>query len=348
MCFYSVCVSVCVSAGGWTTFLSERSAICRTCLMSRLGSGRIQEVSHADSFIHRESDDIQSLFHHCKRGLRPSPRAGGAKLIMSSDGSQLRQVWTFRMLQRSVCFLFLNYTCEGNASVQTSCICRSNGLQKWTCAMCVVCAGEAKNIPPYPGPNRMRDCYCTVNLDQEEVFRTKIIEKSLWSVYIFPQKVCFTSENKIIFWNHRYIWYFYHYYYYYIYCICIIFLSFRINTISSARFGSPAWSRFALCYFDSCPGLKCSAVQADLSFLLLSPQPVLRRGLLLWDPAQLQTSVLLHLRQGRLQEGLQYRWGCRRVCFKWNFIHNLQPTTRLYCNQRVTMHSQPVSLRIKF
>lgn len=45
-----------------------------------------------------------------------------------------------------------------------------------------LCAGEAKNLPPYPGPNRMRDCYCTVNLDQEEVFRTKIIEKSLWCV----------------------------------------------------------------------------------------------------------------------------------------------------------------------
>uniref|UniRef100_A0A8C2X851 RAS p21 protein activator 3 n=1 Tax=Cyclopterus lumpus TaxID=8103 RepID=A0A8C2X851_CYCLU len=40
-----------------------------------------------------------------------------------------------------------------------------------------------KNIPPYPGPNRMRDCYCTVNLDQEEVFRTKIIEKSLCPFY---------------------------------------------------------------------------------------------------------------------------------------------------------------------
>lgn len=43
--------------------------------------------------------------------------------------------------------------------------------------------GEAKNIPPYPGPNRMRDCYCTVNLDQEEVFRTKIVEKSLCPFY---------------------------------------------------------------------------------------------------------------------------------------------------------------------
>uniref|UniRef100_A0A8C6VWQ6 RAS p21 protein activator 3 n=1 Tax=Nothobranchius furzeri TaxID=105023 RepID=A0A8C6VWQ6_NOTFU len=44
-------------------------------------------------------------------------------------------------------------------------------------------SGKAKNIPPYPGPNRMRDCYCTVNLDQEEVFRTKIVEKSLCPFY---------------------------------------------------------------------------------------------------------------------------------------------------------------------
>lgn len=43
--------------------------------------------------------------------------------------------------------------------------------------------GEAKNIPSYPGPNKMRDCYCTVNLDQEEVFRTKIVEKSLCPFY---------------------------------------------------------------------------------------------------------------------------------------------------------------------
>lgn len=49
-----------------------------------------------------------------------------------------------------------------------------------------ICPGEAKNIPPYPGPNRMRDCYCTVNLDQEEVFRTKIVEKSLWYVKFPP------------------------------------------------------------------------------------------------------------------------------------------------------------------
>ncbi|KAJ7402302.1 Ras GTPase-activating protein 3 [Pitangus sulphuratus] len=42
---------------------------------------------------------------------------------------------------------------------------------------------EAKNLPTYPGPNKMRDCYCTVNLDQEEVFRTKIVEKSLCPFY---------------------------------------------------------------------------------------------------------------------------------------------------------------------
>ncbi|XP_026971540.1 ras GTPase-activating protein 3 isoform X1 [Globicephala melas] len=43
--------------------------------------------------------------------------------------------------------------------------------------------GEAKNLPTYPGPNKMRDCYCTVNLDQEEVFRTQIVEKSLCPFY---------------------------------------------------------------------------------------------------------------------------------------------------------------------
>uniref|UniRef100_A0A8C0RQS8 RAS p21 protein activator 3 n=1 Tax=Canis lupus familiaris TaxID=9615 RepID=A0A8C0RQS8_CANLF len=43
--------------------------------------------------------------------------------------------------------------------------------------------GEAKNLPTYPGPNKMRDCYCTVNLDREEVFRTKIVEKSLCPFY---------------------------------------------------------------------------------------------------------------------------------------------------------------------
>ncbi|KAG8505443.1 Ras GTPase-activating protein 3 [Galemys pyrenaicus] len=41
-------------------------------------------------------------------------------------------------------------------------------------------AGEAKNLPTCPGPSKMRGCYCTVNLDQEEVFRTQTVEKSLW------------------------------------------------------------------------------------------------------------------------------------------------------------------------
>uniref|UniRef100_H3A4D3 RAS p21 protein activator 2 n=1 Tax=Latimeria chalumnae TaxID=7897 RepID=H3A4D3_LATCH len=43
--------------------------------------------------------------------------------------------------------------------------------------------GEAKNLLSYPGPNKMRDCFCTVNLDQEEVFRTKVVEKSLSPFY---------------------------------------------------------------------------------------------------------------------------------------------------------------------
>ncbi|XP_066562444.1 ras GTPase-activating protein 3 isoform X2 [Amia ocellicauda] len=75
--------------------------------------------------------------------------------------------------------------------------------------------GEAKNLPPYSGPTRMRDSYCTVNLDQEEVFRTKIIEKSLCpffgedfyceiprsfrhlSFYIFDRDVFFRRETII-------------------------------------------------------------------------------------------------------------------------------------------------------
>ncbi|MBZ3872599.1 Ras GTPase-activating protein 2 [Sciurus carolinensis] len=39
--------------------------------------------------------------------------------------------------------------------------------------------GEAKNLLPYLGPNKMRDCFCTINLDQEEVYRTQVVEKSL-------------------------------------------------------------------------------------------------------------------------------------------------------------------------
>lgn len=38
---------------------------------------------------------------------------------------------------------------------------------------------EAKNLLPYLGPNKMRDCFCTINLDQEEVYRTQVVEKSL-------------------------------------------------------------------------------------------------------------------------------------------------------------------------
>ncbi|KAM9317426.1 ras GTPase-activating protein 2 [Gastrophryne carolinensis] len=42
---------------------------------------------------------------------------------------------------------------------------------------------EGKNLLPYPGPNKMRDCFCTVNLDQEEIFRTNVVEKSLNPFY---------------------------------------------------------------------------------------------------------------------------------------------------------------------
>lgn len=42
-----------------------------------------------------------------------------------------------------------------------------------------VLIGEAKNLLPYLGPNKMRDCFCTINLDQEEVYRTQVVEKSL-------------------------------------------------------------------------------------------------------------------------------------------------------------------------
>nr|XP_033814354.1 ras GTPase-activating protein 2 [Geotrypetes seraphini] len=42
---------------------------------------------------------------------------------------------------------------------------------------------EAKNLLPYHLPNKMRDCFCTINLDQEEVFRTKVVEKSLSPFY---------------------------------------------------------------------------------------------------------------------------------------------------------------------
>ncbi|XP_078420288.1 ras GTPase-activating protein 2 [Cetorhinus maximus] len=42
---------------------------------------------------------------------------------------------------------------------------------------------EAKNLPPCHGPNKMRDCFCTIKLDQEEVYRTKVVDKSLSPFY---------------------------------------------------------------------------------------------------------------------------------------------------------------------
>ncbi|MEQ2267676.1 hypothetical protein XENORESO_008996, partial [Xenotaenia resolanae] len=40
---------------------------------------------------------------------------------------------------------------------------------------------EAKNLGPVSGPNRLKDLctFCTISLDQEEVFRTKVFDKSI-------------------------------------------------------------------------------------------------------------------------------------------------------------------------
>ncbi|CAB1347750.1 unnamed protein product [Coregonus sp. 'balchen'] len=45
--------------------------------------------------------------------------------------------------------------------------------------------GEGKNLGPCSGPNRQRDLctFCTISLDQEEVFRTKVFDKSLSPFY---------------------------------------------------------------------------------------------------------------------------------------------------------------------
>ncbi|KAF3848047.1 hypothetical protein F7725_021075 [Dissostichus mawsoni] len=44
---------------------------------------------------------------------------------------------------------------------------------------------EAKNLGPLSGPNRQRDLctFCTISLDQEEVFRTKVFDKSVSPFY---------------------------------------------------------------------------------------------------------------------------------------------------------------------
>uniref|UniRef100_A0A8C1VYN6 RAS p21 protein activator 2 n=1 Tax=Cyprinus carpio TaxID=7962 RepID=A0A8C1VYN6_CYPCA len=47
------------------------------------------------------------------------------------------------------------------------------------------CKCEAKNLGPSSGPNRLRDLctFCTISLDQEEVYRTKVYEKSVSPFY---------------------------------------------------------------------------------------------------------------------------------------------------------------------
>ncbi|XP_038123915.1 ras GTPase-activating protein 2 [Cyprinodon tularosa] len=44
---------------------------------------------------------------------------------------------------------------------------------------------EAKNLGPVSGPNRLKDLctFCTISLDQEEVFRTKVFDKSITPFY---------------------------------------------------------------------------------------------------------------------------------------------------------------------
>lgn len=44
---------------------------------------------------------------------------------------------------------------------------------------------EAKHLGPNSGPNRLRDLctFCTISLDQEEVYRTKVFEKSVSPFY---------------------------------------------------------------------------------------------------------------------------------------------------------------------
>ncbi|KAI2653955.1 Ras GTPase-activating protein 2 [Labeo rohita] len=65
-----------------------------------------------------------------------------------------------------------------NKSVQSVCV------SSYTHVM-LLSAGEAKNLGPSSGPNRLRDLctFCTISLDQEEVYRTKVYEKSVSPFY---------------------------------------------------------------------------------------------------------------------------------------------------------------------
>uniref|UniRef100_A0A8C2JT82 RAS p21 protein activator 2 n=1 Tax=Cyprinus carpio TaxID=7962 RepID=A0A8C2JT82_CYPCA len=65
------------------------------------------------------------------------------------------------------------------APPQRSCKC----VRAIVCVVAVHC--EAKNLGPSSGPNRLRDLctFCTISLDQEEVYRTKVYEKSVSPFY---------------------------------------------------------------------------------------------------------------------------------------------------------------------
>lgn len=45
-----------------------------------------------------------------------------------------------------------------------------------------VCAVEAKNLVPSHELKHSRDTYVITALDQEEIFRTATVEKSLWCI----------------------------------------------------------------------------------------------------------------------------------------------------------------------
>lgn len=68
-------------------------------------------------------------------------------------------------------------------------------LKSLCVCLCVSAAGEAKNLGPVWGPNRQKDLctFCTISLDQEEVFRTKVYDKSLRWVVVASSEQTFSG-----------------------------------------------------------------------------------------------------------------------------------------------------------
>lgn len=224
-----VCVSVCVSVGGWTTFLSKRSAICRTRLMSRLGSGRMQEVSHADSFIHRETDNklaasyVQSLFRDWKRGLhlrRPQPPGGWAELsslcrqmVHSSDRCELSKCcFALRV------FFFWGYiwkTCINRSIVHLF----GQWLPENENVRCVVCCRRGEKHPSVPRTQQdeglLLHCQPGPRGGLQDQDHRKV---TLVCSHISTKSLFHLKKNKITFWNRSIIisWFWW-------YCMYIIF-----------------------------------------------------------------------------------------------------------------------------